>query len=143
MANEIKELARQTATATSDIKDRITGIQTSSAAAIGNIEQISSVITQVGDIVAGIAAAIEEQSAVTRDLAANIATVSDGVKDSNDRVGQTAIVSRSIAEDIAHVNVSINEIAGGGIQVQTSASNLSKLAAELKNMVAQFKTDAR
>ncbi len=143
VANEIKELARQTATATSDIKDRITGIQTSSAAAIGNIEQISSVITQVGDIVAGIAAAIEEQSAVTRDLAANIATVSDGVKDSNDRVGQTAIVSRSIAEDIAHVNVSINEIAGGGIQVQTSASNLSKLAAELKKMVAQFKTDAR
>ncbi|WP_051283817.1 methyl-accepting chemotaxis protein [Desulforegula conservatrix] len=141
VANEIKELARQTATATSDIKDRITGIQTSSSAAIGNIGQISSVITQVGDIVAGIAAAIEEQSSVTRDLAANIATVSAGVKDSNDRVGQTAIVSRSIAEDIAHVNVSIGEIAGGGIQVQTSASDLSKLAEELKNLVAQFKTD--
>lgn len=66
VANEINELAKQTVDATSDIKIRIAGIQASTSNAIGNIEKIEGVIHQVEDIVTGIAAAIEEQSAVTK-----------------------------------------------------------------------------
>src|SRR3954451_2927057 len=68
VANEIKELAQQTATATEDIKGRIGGVQSSAATGIGEIERVSQVIREVSDIVASIAAAIEEQSTVTRDI---------------------------------------------------------------------------
>jgi methyl-accepting chemotaxis protein len=139
VANEIKELAQQTAQATEDIKGKISEIQASTGGAIGDIEKIAGVIKQVGEIVSTIAAAIEEQSTVTRDVASNIAQASVGVKDSNQRIAQTATVSQSIAKDIAAVNVTVAEISHGGQQVQSSATELSKLAEQLKGLVTQFK----
>jgi methyl-accepting chemotaxis protein len=139
VANEIKELAKQTAEATEDIKARIAGIQSSTGLAIGEIGQITTVIKEVGGIVSSIAAAIEEQATVTRDVAGNIAQASVGVQEANERVSQTAEVSKSIARDIAGVNAAVTEIRQGGEQVQASALDLSSLAEELGAQVAQFR----
>ncbi len=139
VANEIKELARQTAEATEDIKARIAGIQSSTGTAISDIGQITNVIKDVGTIVASIAAAIEEQATVTRDVAGNIAQASGGVRDANQRVSETAEVSKSIAHDIAGVNAAVIDIRQGGEHVQASAVELSKLAEHLGSQVAQFR----
>ncbi len=139
VANEIKELARQTAEATEDIKGKIAGVQNSAGGAIADIEKISGVIKQVGEIVGGIAAAIEEQATVTKDVAGNINQASSGVKEANERIAQTASVSKSIAQDVAGVNMAVGEIRQGGEHVQASAGELSKLAEQLKKMVGQFK----
>ena len=138
VAGEIKELARQTAEATEDIKGKISGMQGSTGAAIADIGEIATVIRDVGGIVASIAAAIEEQAAVTRDVAGNIAQASAGVRDANERVSHTAQVSGTIARDIAGVNASVSDIRHGGEQVQASASELSRLAEVLGARVAQF-----
>jgi methyl-accepting chemotaxis protein len=139
VANEIKELAQQTAAATEDIKSKISGIQASTGGAMGDIEKIAHVIKEVGDIVASIAAAIEEQSTVTRDVATNIAQASTGVKDANERVSQTASVSQNIAKDIANVNSTVTNLVSGADQVRAGASELTGLAGQLKERVAQFK----
>jgi methyl-accepting chemotaxis protein len=139
VANEIKELAKQTAEATEDIKAKIAGIQNSTGTAISDIGQITTVIKDVGMIVSSIAAAIEEQATVTRDVAGNIAQASAGVRDANERVSQTAEVSQSIARDIASVNASVRDIRQGGEHVQASADELSKLAEQLGAQVAQFR----
>jgi methyl-accepting chemotaxis protein len=139
VANEIKELARQTAAATEDIKAKIAGVQTSTGGAIADIEKITGVIKEVGSIVAAIAAAIEEQATMTKDVASNIAYASTGVKDANERVAQTASVSKNIAQDITGVNSAVADIRQGGERVQLSAAELSKLAEQLKTLVGQFK----
>jgi len=139
VANEIKELAKQTAEATEDIKAKIAGIQNSTGTAISDIGQIATVIKDVGMIVSSIAAAIEEQATVTRDVAGNIAQASAGVRDANERVSQTAEVSQSIARDIAGVNLAVTDIRQGGEHVQASADELSKLAEQLGAQVAQFR----
>ena len=141
VANEIKELAKQTAAATEDIKAKIGGVQSSAGSAIADIEKITGVIKEVGHLVAGIATAIEEQAAVTRDVAGNIAQASAGVQEANERVAQTAAVSRSMAQDIAGVDAAAGEIRSGGEQVQASAAELSKLAEQLKSLVGQFKVN--
>jgi len=141
VANEIKELAQQTATATEEIKGRITGIQSSTGAAIADVDKIAGVIREVGEIVATIATAIEEQAAVTRDMARNIAEATGGVKDANQRVSQTAAVSQEIARDIASVNTASGEMTTASQQVQASAMDLSQLAEQLKAMVGRFKLD--
>jgi methyl-accepting chemotaxis protein len=141
VANEIKELARQTATATEDIKSKIAGVQNSTGSAIADIEKIADVIKEVGTIVSSIAAAIEEQATVTKDVAGNIAQASDGVRDSNDRVAQTASVSKSIAQDIAGISSAVGDIRQGGEQVEASAAELTKLAEELGRMLARFRTN--
>ena len=139
VANEIKELAQQTAAATEDIKSRISGIQASTGGAMGDIDKIALVIKVVGDIVSSIAAAIEEQSTVTKDVATNIAKATTGVKDANERVSQTAAVSQDIAKDIANVNSTVTNLVSGADQVHAGASELTGLAQQLKERVSQFK----
>ena len=139
VAKEIKELAKQTVEATEDIKARIAGIQSSTGMAISDIEQITGVIRDVSGIVSSIAAAIEEQATVTRDVAGNIAQASEGVQDANRNVSQTIEVTMGIASDIAGVNSSVQVIRQGGKQVQDSADDLSHLAESLDALVGQFK----
>ncbi len=139
VAGEIKELARQTAEATEDIKRRISGIQTSTGSAISDIAQITQVIQEVGNLVNSIAAGIEEQSVVTRDVAGNIAQASAEVNDANDQLAQTASVSQAIAKDVAAVNLTVDEIRQGNDQVRVSASQLSELAQQLDEMIEKFK----
>ena len=93
VANEIKELAQQTAAATEDIKTRIAGVQSSTAGGIAEIEKVSQVIHEVSDIVASIAAAIEEQATVTKDIARNIGEATAGVRDANSRVAESSQVT--------------------------------------------------
>jgi methyl-accepting chemotaxis protein len=139
VANEIKELAHQTASATEDIKAKIAGVQTSTGSAIADIGKIASVTQEMGEIVSRIAAAIEEQSTVTKDVANNIAQASLGVREANERVAQTAGVSKLIAGDVAVVNVAAGEIREGGDQVRSSAGELSRMAEHLNSVVGQFK----
>ena len=139
VANEIKELARQTATATEDIKAKIQGIQTSTASTVGDIQKISQVVQEVNDIVTTIAASIEEQSTVTRDIASYSTQTAQSINDATNRLGQSTTVAQGIARDIAEVNHSAHEIADGSTQVRSSAQELSRLSEQLDGMVGRFK----
>ena len=139
VANEIKELALKTAEATSDIRDRISGIQSATGSAVSDIDRIVNVIGEVNSIVANIAAAIEEQSAVTREVANNIAQATEDVQDANIRSTEMFTVSRDITRDINAVDTVTSDISSGGEQVHESAEELSKLAEDLNVLVGQFK----
>jgi methyl-accepting chemotaxis protein len=139
VAHEIKELARQTAEATEDIKIKVTGIQSSTRGTLADLQRISEVIGQVSGIVNTIASAIEEQSSATRNIAQNVAQAVAGVKDSNARVAQISIVSGAVAKDIAMVNRAAGDIASASGHVLTSAASLSTLAENLRRIVSQFK----
>jgi methyl-accepting chemotaxis protein len=139
VANEIKELAQQTAAATEDIKGRIGGVQTSTSGGITEIEKVSAVIHDVSDIVSSIAAAIEEQATVTKDIARNIAEASTGVADANSRVAQSSSASQEISREIATVDHSAGEMASGSEHVNSSASQLSSVASQLQDVILRFK----
>ena len=139
VANEIKTLAEQTASATGEIRKKIAGIQSATGSAISDIDKITRVVKDVGDIVSAIATAIEEQATVTKDIAANIAQATVGVQDANQRVNQTATVSQTVARDISAVNAAAVEMSDASSQVNSSASELSKMAEQLRQTVAKFK----
>jgi methyl-accepting chemotaxis protein len=139
VANEIKDLARKTSSATEDIKSRIAGVQNSTGSAIANIQQITSVIKEVGELVGTIAAAIEEQATVTKDVAGNVSQASAGVADATRRVAETATVAKSIARDIAAVDSAASGIRTDGQQVTENARELDRLASQLSALVSRFK----
>jgi len=142
VANEIKTLAQQTAAATEDIKARIAGVQSSTAGGISEIEKVSHVIHEVGDIVRSIASAIEEQATVTNDIARNIAEASTGVRDANLRVAEGSQANQDIAREIAGVDHAARGVAEGSEQVRASANELSGVAEQLQAAVAQFRCRA-
>ncbi len=139
VANEIKTLAEQTASATGEIKSKISGIQTATESAISDIEGITKIIKNVGEIVTSIATAIEEQATVTRDIASNISRATDSVKDANEKMSLTAKVSKSVTEDISSIKTTVNEVVRVTDQVSSSSQELYGMADRLKKIVSKFK----
>lgn len=139
VANEIKELAKQTAQATLNIKQQIDAVQRTTKLTVTEIDHISKVISGVNDIVTTIAAAVEEQTAATREIANNIAQASQGIQEVNENVSQSSAVAGTITQDIAKVNLAANDISQNGKQVQSSSAELQQMAAELNTIVGSFK----
>lgn len=139
VASEIKELAKQTAAATEDIKIKIGGMQDLSGQAIDANGKIAGVIAEVEQLVVGIAAAIEEQTAVVGEVAESIAQAAVGMHEANTCIAQSVLVSTSMAREIAELDAKTGEIRRSGELVQMSAADLSGLALQLKNLVGQFK----
>jgi methyl-accepting chemotaxis protein len=138
VAHEIKELARQTAAATEDIKTKILSVQTSTSGAIVEIQKITAVISEVVGLVTSIAAAIEEQSTVTKDVAGNVSQASASVCDANEQVAQTATVSKSIARDVAEISAQSRAINNDSLHLQENADMLEGLAARFKQLISRF-----
>jgi methyl-accepting chemotaxis protein len=139
VANEIKELAKLTAVSTQDIKKQIEEIQSTTKISVEGIDQIHSIVTEVNQIVASVAAAIEEQSIVTQEISQNITIVSEGVMTVNENVSKSAAVAGDITESITQVHKSTDEMRDNSIQVGKSAIGLSDLAKTLNKMMDRFK----
>jgi methyl-accepting chemotaxis protein len=97
------------------------------------------VIREVTDNVNSIAGAIEEQSGVTTEVAANITQASAGVQDATVRAAEMASVSKSLSADISGVDGITSEIRAGGENVRGTALELTRLAEHLMAQVGQFK----
>ncbi|MBS1873658.1 MAG: methyl-accepting chemotaxis protein [Acidobacteria bacterium] len=138
VANEIKELAQQTASATGDIQGRIVGVQSSASDGIAEIGKIAAVIHEVRDVVSSIAAAIEEQSTVSKGIARNIAEATGGVQDANARVSTTSHATTGIASEIAAVDGVASRLRSSSETVRTNAASVSRLAEQLKKSVSRF-----
>jgi methyl-accepting chemotaxis protein len=72
VANEVKDLARETAAATDEISQMIESVQTETETAVEAMQRITSVIESINQIQASIAAAVEEQTATTTDISTNV-----------------------------------------------------------------------
>jgi methyl-accepting chemotaxis protein len=128
VANEVKELAKETAKATEDISRKIEAIQTDTKGAVIAIEQIGSVIGQINDIQNTVASAVEEQSVTTNEITRNLTEAAKGGAD----------ISRSIAG----VAEAARTTTGGAGQTQKSAESLEKLAEELQTLIGRFRYDS-
>ncbi len=127
VANEVKELAKETAKATEDISQKIEAIQADSKGAVSAIAQISTVINQINDIQNTIASAVEEQSATTNEISRNLAEAAKGAIDITKNIGGVAEAARNTT--------------AGAVDTQKSAHSLERMAAELQELVSQFKCD--
>ncbi len=139
VANEIKELAQQTADAAGEIQERVEGIQNTTKGTVTEIETVTVKVNEVNEIVSMIAAAIEEQSVTTREIADNIVEVSANLNEVNDNISQSSTVASDIAREIAEVTTSTGELTDNSAQVNQQSTELSNLASQLEKIVRQFK----
>jgi len=139
VATEVKELAKQTAEATEDIRKRIEGIQGSTEHTVKSIAQISGVIEQVNDVSKTIASAVEEQSITTKEIAQNVAHTSDAADSISRTVTESASASREITHNIVGVDQAAKQTAEGAAKAQEAGEELARLATGLQALVGQFK----
>ena len=139
VAYEIKELAKQTAVATQDIKRQIEEIQSSTVHTVGVINQVVGVIAGINESVTAITSAVEEQSAATREIAENIAQASSGIAEVTVNVANCSEAAAMIASDICLVDTAISGIFDSSKQGRQVADTLHDLAKGQQELVGQFK----
>ncbi|MFN7842468.1 MAG: methyl-accepting chemotaxis protein [Pirellula sp.] len=142
VATEVKELAKQTAAATDDIRARIEAIQGSTSDAVGSIRAISDVINNVNEVSRSIAAAVEEQSITTRQISDNVTQSASAAETVARGISETALASREITENFAKVDSVLVKSATGADESREAGAQLSALAQEMSKLVGQFRVNA-
>ena len=124
VANEVKELAKETSAATEEISSRIETIQSDASEAVAAIAQIVELIGKINDAQSTIASAVEEQTATTNEIGRNVTEAAGGAGE--------------IARNVASVAEAAASTASGATQTQQAAEELARLSMELQRLVDQF-----
>ena len=127
VANAVKELAKQTANATETIRRKIDVTQNDIRDSVSAISRIAHTIQQINDFQNSIAGAVEEQTVVTRDISRNVA---DAARGTSEIAGNIVLVARA-AEGTA----------AGATATRAAAQDATRLAAQLNELVSQFRSE--
>ena len=119
VAGEVKHLAQETADATVDVANLIGSIQRDAEAVVGSISELGDVVAQINDVAATIAAAVEEQTAATREIAGTMAAVSQAtdstsavMSESSHATDQLASLARELDGLVAGFQLREEVVAG-------------------------------
>jgi methyl-accepting chemotaxis protein len=124
VASEVKDLARETAKATEDIRARIDTMQVDTGEAITAIGEIAEIITKISDHENTIADAVEQQMSTVGQISLNLTEAAGG--------------SAEIAQNITQVAEAAQNTAAGAANTQTAAQELARMAASLQELVDRF-----
>jgi len=124
VAQEVKNLANQTAKATEDISVQIGGMQQVTTAAVGAIKGVGETVVGIDQIIGSIAHSMEQQSAVTQEIARSVSEAAAGTTE--------------VSSNIADVSTSANETGTAAGEVLQAAELLDGQAKVLTTEVRQF-----
>jgi methyl-accepting chemotaxis protein len=129
VASEVKALAEQTAKATGEIGQQISGIQAATQESVDAIREISGTIERLSEISSTIAAAVEEQGAATQEISRNVQQAAQG--------------TQQVSSNIADVQRGATETGSASSQVLSAAQSLSGDSNRLKLEVGKFLNSVR
>ncbi|HVJ54520.1 MAG TPA: methyl-accepting chemotaxis protein [Aliidongia sp.] len=90
VASEVKELARQTASSTDEIRRQIDEIERVTAEAVRNMSGVNDVVRSINEIATSIAAAVEEQNAATGEIARNVLETTHAAQEVSARIAEVS-----------------------------------------------------
>ncbi|MBN1912274.1 MAG: methyl-accepting chemotaxis protein [Pirellulales bacterium] len=138
VATEVKDLAKQTATATEDIAQQVDGNRRLIVDTVSGIREISEIIEQINRVSETIATAVGRQREMTQQIAQNIADTSKMAESVSDGIAQSASASQEISRTVTHVDTAARQTAEGATQTQTAGRALAGLADQLQSIVDRF-----
>jgi PAS domain S-box-containing protein len=129
VASEVKALAEQTAKATGEIGQQITGIQAATLESVNAIKEISGTIEKLSEISSTIAEAVDQQGVATQEISRN--------------VHQAALGTEQVSSNITDVQRGASETGTASSQVLSAAQSLSGDSNRLKLEVGKFLNSVR
>jgi methyl-accepting chemotaxis protein len=122
VASEVKSLAVQTAKATEDITEQISGVQASTASAVEAIRRIAERMREINDYTSTVAASVEQQSAATGRISLN---VTNAARESN--------VVGSV----------LGEVAGAASETRISAQTMLEASQTVEAVVSDLRNEVQ
>ncbi len=124
VASEVKELANATARATEDIARKVEMIRSATEESTDSIGRIVATIDQIAELQTTIASAVEEQAAVTNEIARSMTNAEGGMG--------------SISTSIGEVASATGAAASGAHDTAQASEELSQMAGDLRVLVGAF-----
>lgn len=129
VAAEVKDLASQTAKATTEISAQITDIQNASANAVTSIETIGTTIEKIDDVTSKISSAVEQQSAMTKEISGNINQASDG--------------TNNVSSNMQSISDAIKETNSTAAVVLDASKELSQKGDEMRSEISVYLNEVK
>lgn len=125
VATEVKELARQSADATEQIRQHIESMQGTTGATVEAIREITGIISELTDISGTIASTVQQQTSAVSEISNSASHAAAGVN--------------QMAKGVEEVSLAAQETAEGFNQLQGTAQELSRMSSGLNHLVTPFK----
>ncbi|WP_068083121.1 methyl-accepting chemotaxis protein [Polycladidibacter stylochi] len=129
VASEVKELASQTAKATTEISEQIMEVQGASKQAVVAIDAITQSIGDVSNYAANMATAMSQQGAATSEISQNVQLA--------------AVGTQNVADNIERVSNQVRETRSSASFVLDASHSLSEQAINLRDTVHSFMASVR
>ncbi|GEO36080.1 chemotaxis protein [Skermanella aerolata] len=129
VASEVKSLANQTARATEDITTQVAGMREATGGAVNAIQGIGKTISSIHEIATSIAGAVEEQNAVTHEIARNVQQAAQGTQE--------------VSANLSEVSQAATQTGAAAGQVLGAAKELGKQAITLREEIERFLSGIR
>lgn len=140
VAGEVKQLAQQTAGATSAIKQRIEQMRQGGMDAAQAFSEVESVIDEVHQMSQVVGSAVEEQSATINEIAKTVSIVDREVANIAKTVKGTAGELESSSGNLREVDNGVGRLGAGVGQANLAVQELARLAADLHALAGKFRT---
>lgn len=127
VASEVKQLASQTAKATSDISQKVTEIQAATNGTVGSMAEIVRVIGSIKEISSSISHSVEQQGVATGEIAQNCTQASTGTQE--------------VTTNITGVGRAAQATGAASTQLLGLSQGLSHQAVDLRRVVESFVQD--
>jgi methyl-accepting chemotaxis protein len=129
VANEVKSLASQTQKATERISAQIKDMQETTTGTVDAIGGVQEIVTRISQISEAISAAVEEQSAATREISGNAGRADSG----------TATAARKMAQ----LKGNVHRIGASSSDFHTQVGHLNAAVGDLRGEVHTFVQELR
>ena len=129
VAAEVKQLADQTAKATTEIASQIAEIQGSTTESATAINDVAETIRKISEISTAVAGAVEEQASATHEISRNVQQASIGTAEVSTAIGSVTSAAQHSSEAANHV--------------LSASADLSRQADTLKSEVDRFLSGIR
>ena len=123
VASEVKSLANQSANATGEIGQLLAGIREATQDAVAANKTIVEVISEIGDNSTNIAAAVEEQSAATEEIARSAQTAAGETIEANRSVQDLRVIATKVGELSAKTSEAVGVLIEQSTALNTSAGS--------------------
>ncbi len=153
VANEIKELARQSATAATEIGDKLNDVQNKTKEAVEEMDRIEEIVDTINTKIENINKTVENQFVTSenikkvllnnvgdiKDVAKLMAEITETINEVSKNTGEGALASNNVSKTILEVETVSKETLNGANQVASASEELAVLAENIQKMISTFR----
>jgi len=143
VANEVKELAKQTTNATVEIADHIDNMQTSMPEAVSAVEEITAIINSMTEFIGSFAFEMEQQGKRSDQITEESAAAARRMNEITTEINSISENAQSVTKTVADSTKGVNAIAKSTAELVIGTREIAMNSERASNNMGEISRSAR